>query len=553
MRSRLTKTRLAAAILLPTALVLPQAPVHAATGGQLTLATATAHTRAADADAALTAFIRTFWDPKKKYFYANSDHQVHDGRDYGPEDGLYTDFWWEAQLWELVMDAYQRTKRTEYREMIDDVYAGFIDWKPDFENDFNDDIGWWAMASTRADEITKNKTYLNRAKTLFDRMWEHHDDTYGGGIWWRTDEKDQKNVATNAPAVVTAVQLYNATRDSSYLTRAQRLYDWLKDRLESSGQVYDHIQDEGKGTVVKWGFTYNFGTYISAATALYEATGKTVYLNDAKRVADWATTYLTNGGTLIYEGNEGRDDDSGGFKALLIRALHRLATKHGQNQYLKFLQQNVNQAWNHRRTSDNLIGSNWSAPTGSGHLQSLTAAAGVAALQIVPPDGTTGIQPENGVYEAENAVSAGKLGAESTQPDYTGRGYLSGWSSAQQYVTFHVNVATAGRYELRLRYSGAAGDASRRFTVNGDVVAKNFTFKGTDGWGDWKTTTLSDVPLKRGYNSIRVDLDPDSGNENFLNFDQLKLATGTASSRSRNRDDQDEFDEPQDSPSPRVS
>lgn len=542
MKSR-PSARLAAAVLLPAALILPQTPAYAtaATAAVAAAGASTAYTRPADADAALAAFLRTFWDPKKKYFFANSDHKVHDGREYGPEKGLYTDFWWEAQLWETVMDAYGRTGRAELRKMIDDVYDGFIDWKPDFENDFNDDIGWWALASVRAYEITKNKRYLDTAKKLFGRMWEHHDDTYGGGIWWRTTEKDQKNVATNAPAVITAARLYSITRDSAYLTRAQRIYDWLKDRLENSGQVYDHIQDEGEGTVVKWGFTYNFGTYMGAATALYEATGKNVYLGDAKRVADWATTYLTNGGTLIYEGNEGRDDDSGGFKAILIRSLHRLVDKHGQKQYLKFLQQNVNQAWNHRRTSDDLMGSNWSAPTGSGHLQSLTAAAAVSALQIVPPDGTTGVQAENGVYEAENAVTSGKLGAESTQPDYTGRGYLAGWSSAEQYVTFHVNVAAAGRYELRLRYSGAAGDASRRFTVNGDVVAKNFTFPGTDGWGDWKTTTLRDVTLKRGYNSIRVDLDPGSGNGNFLNFDQLRLLSATAtSSRARNRDDQDE-------------
>jgi Predicted glycosyl hydrolase len=517
--ARRPKARLAAAVLLPAALILPATPAHAATATAAVPAAgaSTLHTRPADADAALNAFIRVFWDPKKKYFFTNSDRRIHPEHAYGPENGRYTDFWWEAQLWELVMDAYQRTRRPEYRRMIDDVYAGFVACYPDFENDFNDDIGWWAMAATRAYEITGNRAYLDRAKTLFDRIWAYHDDTFGGGIWWKNTERNQKNVATNAPAVVTAVRLYTATRDPAYLARAKGLYDWIDTRLQEDGHVYDHF--DADGTLVKWDFTYNFGNYISAATALYEVTGERSYLDDAIRAADWATTYLTNGGTLMNEGV----NDGGGFKTLLIRGLHRLVTRHGQRQYLGFLQHNVNMAWGHRRRSDNLVGPNWSAPTPTGHLQSLTASAAVAALQLVPPDGSTGVQPENGVYEAENAITT-DVGAESSHPGYTGRGYLAGWSSANQYVTFHVNVAANRRYDLVLRYSGGAGDAGRRITVNDRVVAANHTFPGTGDWGNWSTTTLRDVRLKRGHNTIRVDIDPGSGNGNWLNFDQLRLA-----------------------------
>src|SRR5688500_16470165 len=90
--------RLAAA-LTATALAL-----GAAVGGTTPATAATDR----DADAAMDAFVEAFWDPSRNYFFTYSDRQVHEEHAHGPEDGLYTDFWWEAQLWDLVMDAYER-------------------------------------------------------------------------------------------------------------------------------------------------------------------------------------------------------------------------------------------------------------------------------------------------------------------------------------------------------------------------------------------------------------------------------------------------------------
>lgn len=45
-----------------------------------------------DAQSATDAFINTFWNSNTKYFYTNSDHQIHSAHAYGPQNGLYTDF-----------------------------------------------------------------------------------------------------------------------------------------------------------------------------------------------------------------------------------------------------------------------------------------------------------------------------------------------------------------------------------------------------------------------------------------------------------------------------
>ena len=469
-----------------------------------------------NADTAMSAFVSTFWNSTTKYFYTNSDHQIHTHA-FGPESGLYTDFWWEAQLWETVMDAYQRTNSSTYRQMIDDVYDGFAAYYPTFYNNFNDDQGWWALASIRAYEITGSTRYKDRAVSLFNTIYGESDSTLGGGIWWRKSPHDQKNVATNGPAIITAVKLKNATGDSTYLTKAQSLYSWMKSNLsDGAGHVYDHVDSTG---VSKWDFTYNFGAFIGAAGALYGATSTSSYLTDATNAANWVTGKLTNGGTLLYEGV----DDGGGFKMILARYLNRLVVDQGQTQYRVFLQNNATQAWNHRRTSDNIIGLDWSAPTNSGFIQSLTSAAGAAIMQFVPADNVTGILAENGTCEAENG-SLHSLSSEATYSGYHGTSYLAGWNSNGQWVDFTVNVASSGNYTLTLRYAAGAGNASRYIFVNGSGIVSNQSFANTGSWSTWNTVTISGVALNAGNNTVSVIFSSTQGSNNWLNLDELTVS-----------------------------
>lgn len=482
----------------------------------LTTAFATTST---DADTAMNAFVNAFWDSSVNYFYTNSDHQVHSAHAYGPDGGLYSDFWWEAQLWEAVMDAYQRTNSSTYLTMIDNVYNGFINQYPTMTDNYNDDMGWWALACSRAYQITNESKYLTQAENLFSSIYGYSDSTYGGGIWWTRDgSNQQKNIATNAPAVMTAVNLYKATNNSTYLSDAESLFSWLTNTLQSGGHVYDHISGSGSGTVSKWDFSYNFGTYIGAADALYSATNDSTYLNDAISAANWVTSNLTNGGTAMYEGV----NDAGGFKMILVRNLNQLATTYKQSKFIPYLQANADESWSNRRATDNLVGPDWSAPAPSTYLQSMTAASGADILQVVSPDNTDGLQPEDGNYEAENAIVT-NVGTESTYTGYTGRGYVAGWDASGESVTFNVNVPAAGTYELSFHYAAGAGNATREIDVNGSSVNSNVSFPGTGSWSSWNTVTLNGVTLNQGYNQIKVQFNS-SGNSNYLNLDNMHVS-----------------------------
>lgn len=126
------------------------------------------------ADQAMEAFNRTYWNASGRYFYKRDD-----------KTGVL-DFWLSAHAWETVMDAYVRTGNDSYRKQIKDVYDGFIarhgaDWT---QNDYNDDIAWWVIASARAFEVTGETRYLNQAKSQFDWVYRTQRDTVKGGIWW---------------------------------------------------------------------------------------------------------------------------------------------------------------------------------------------------------------------------------------------------------------------------------------------------------------------------------------------------------------------------------
>jgi Predicted glycosyl hydrolase len=477
---------------------------------------------AANAEQAMEDFLDVFYDPAKKYFYTNSDRQIHPHGP-GPENGLYTDYWWEAQIWQTVMDAYERTQNSAYYDLIDDIYEGFVDAYPDWsENPYNDDIGWWALGAFQAYKITNNSDYLDLAQDMFDHMWNSWSNDFGGGIWWNTiGHLPQKNMATNGVAAVIAAKLSDELNDPDYWDKAVDLYEWVENTLYAGdGYVYDQYR-QGEG-LKDWEFTYNFGNFAGAALEMYLGTNDPDYLAKATDAVDWVIANMTvDGVTLLYEGL----DDQPAFKMIFVRNVKRLIDEAGQTQYVPFLQANASQAWNHRRPSDGIIGPDWSLTPDSGYIQSIAAAAGVAMLFLVDPDNTTGIVPVPGPYEAENARHFGVSNEPNAweQPGYTGRGYVAGWNTDGTSIVFPVVVQTPGTYTLTFRYSAGAGNAVRKLDVNGSAVHTALLFPGTGAWSNWQTVTVH-VTLAAGTNEVRLAYDAASGSGNYLNADQLSVA-----------------------------
>jgi predicted alpha-1,6-mannanase (GH76 family) len=477
-----------------------------------------------DPEVAMQDFLRAYWDADKGYFLAwNRLAPFTRPSGAGPEGGKYSDFWWEAQLWDLVLDAYERNPSEQYRQLIDEVYDGFVEVYPNFQNDFNDDLAWWAQASMRAYKHTQNPRYLERAKTLFEDIWTYWTPEFGGGVKWRRSTTNQKNVATNGPLTVIAVRLYQATNDPSYLERAQQLWDFVDKRLtDGDSRVYDNWEGN---ELRRWDFTYNVGNFVLASLALREVVSdearKATLLERTVKATNWMLENLTNAGILLDEGT----GDGGGFKGVTMRALKALTNAPGleaslKTRYENALRDNATQVWNSRREADGLVGSDWASVQERGVIESLAAGSAITALQVAPSALEARFVGGDGRYEAENSLREG-VASSINAPGYSGRGYVNNFSRDGQLVTFRVNVPEAKRYTLRFQYSAGGGTATRQIRL-GETNAPNLEFTATPSWQTWAQAETS-LELTAGANAITVKFDRDSGSKGWLNLDRLQI------------------------------
>jgi predicted alpha-1,6-mannanase (GH76 family) len=371
----------------------------------LAMATSASAVTPADADTAFNALNQVYWNAGTKYFRKEETGSTP------------ADFWLEAQLWDTVMDEYDRTKNAAVRKQIDDVYDGFMAKHPDWtKNEFNDDIMWWSIACTRAYKITKEERYLKQAKFSFDYVYNNFsDDVFGGGVWWKNDRRT-KNSCVVCPAIISAVRLSEILNDSSYLDKAKKLYQWEKITLtDGHGKVFDSIhltnavpnfrvntngvakrfantnaiagtnsiarrfrnRNRNQSPLNTFSLTYNQGTYIGASVLLYQKTGDVAYLNEAKKTADWTRDNLCTGtNQILHSENQG---DGGAFKGIFVRYMKLLIDDGGCKEYLPWMETNADTAWQNRRLSDNIMNYDWSVPTGK-NIQSQSAGSAVSLV-----------------------------------------------------------------------------------------------------------------------------------------------------------------------------
>ncbi len=343
--------------------------------GMLLTATAAHAVTPAEADAAFRALNKAYWDPAAKSFRKQEPGTTK------------ADFWYEAQLWDTVMDQYDRTHGKAVLGQIDEIYDGFLQEYPDWTtNKYNDDIIWWAIACTRAFAITGQERYLKKAKASFDFVYDHFlDSAMGGGLYW-LNERTSKNSCLNSPAVIAAARLAVLLKDPACLEKAKGLYAWEKKTLtDGNGKVFDSIRTgrSGRVRIGRFSLTYNQGTFIGAAVLLYRQTGDKTYLDDAVKTAAWTRDNLcvTDERILKSEG----DGDGGAFKGIFVRYMKLLIQECGRTEFLPWMKANAAAAWRHRRLADDIMGRDWTAAAG-GKIPRQTAASGVAVVLCFADD-----------------------------------------------------------------------------------------------------------------------------------------------------------------------
>ncbi len=191
----------------------------------------------------------------------------------------------------------------------------------DFQNEYLDDSGWWAVTWLKFYERTRDAKYLATARNIHAHMAKNWRPDQGGGVLWCEDEdKHQVNAITNNLFLILSARLYRQTKEQAYLDWAVRTHAWIREKA-----LYDGI-----GVVDVPGhrgdyWSYNQGAFIGGLCALFQATGKQEYLDDAVKVA---ANVLTRSGMTRSDGviveKLGTGGDATLFKGIFARYLGQL-------------------------------------------------------------------------------------------------------------------------------------------------------------------------------------------------------------------------------------
>jgi uncharacterized protein YyaL (SSP411 family) len=158
-------------------------------------------------------------------------------------------------------------------------------------------------------------------------------------------ENTDRNTITTAPAAQLAVQLYRVTGNAQYLQFAEMAYAWVRScLLEGNGMYGDHVNRRGVVEPRLWSYTQ--GVMIGAGTLLYQATGNSGYLYEARQTANAALAYFTPaqlGSEIPF------------FPSIYFRNLLYLDSVTHDPPGAKVAQAYVDYAWSHLRLPNNLF------------------------------------------------------------------------------------------------------------------------------------------------------------------------------------------------------
>jgi predicted alpha-1,6-mannanase (GH76 family) len=275
-------------------------------------------------------------------------------------------FWDNAEMMEVVLDAFEVTRDSKYKAMFESMYNNFIikngaDWQG---NKYNDDIAWMVLVSVRGYLLTGNISYRDKAKEQFDKMYARaFNYTYGGGMLWYYT-KTTKNSCINGPSMVACCYLAQATGDSTYYNKAISLYTWSKLYLfdAATGKLNDNVdldKKTGQLKVSTWSSTYNQGTYLGAATMLYKYSKEASYLSEAQKIAMYIRDNMYNSKVM---NNEDSGNDLPGFKGIFARYARMYTVELNKPDLIEWLILNARVAYNNRNSQD-LIQTKWATRT----------------------------------------------------------------------------------------------------------------------------------------------------------------------------------------------
>jgi Glycosyl hydrolase family 76 len=215
---------------------------------------------------------------------------------------------------------------------------------------YYDDNEWVGLELVRSYELLHEAPLLERAQQIMAFVmsaWQTNQKlACAGGIPFSDSPNNtDRNTITDGPAAELALRLYKLTSNPAYLQFALTAYEWVRAcLLAPSGLYADHIRPHGAIDGSLW--SYNQGVMMGAGAMLYQATGNSLYLWQARQTAKAALSYFTLARL---------DSEIPFFPSVFFRNLMYLDSITRDPPGPRLAQAYVNQAWASRRLRDNLF------------------------------------------------------------------------------------------------------------------------------------------------------------------------------------------------------
>lgn len=415
---------------------------------------------------------------------------------------LISTSWWQAAVAQSTLETYeQATGDTTYSGDIGQTFSAYVSidpaGKPDFENSFMDDTGWWALAWLQAYTMTGNSSYLSAAEAgagYIHGFWNTSTSVCGGagGVWWEDTSSGPigRLSIPNSLFLELTAELYNVTGNATYLSWAQAEWSWLSGTglINSSNLVFDGYNGNCQVGGPYW--SYNQGVMLGGLTQLYLATKNANLLTEAEKIGTAAIAQLAPHGVLADNCEPSAcGSDATSFKGIFVRNLKMLATVAGTSQYNSFFAAQAASIEAHDTNSNNQLGLVWSAslPACPAGLTStnpcnsqtqvsaedaLVAALGPPAARpsaVVDPDGTVRVFAR----VAGGGTRGGSLEQDSLAP---GSSAWSGFTSLGGATPYGPAAVAAANGVTRVFVLGANG-----------VLYVNTLAAGSSTWSGWSS------------------------------------------------------------------
>jgi predicted alpha-1,6-mannanase (GH76 family) len=278
--------------------------------------------------------------------------------------------WWNWANSVTVLADYERiSDDNSYTSALSNTFnvtPGAED-KPNFENNYYDDMGWWALGWVDAYDATNDSSYLSMAETIFSDITNGWDTTTcGGGLWWNTSE-GYKNAIPNELFLLLAAKLANRTTGSTsagYLNWAQTEWNWFKTSgmINPQNLVNDGLNISNPDGCVNNGaetYTYNQGVIVAGLAELYIADQDQTLLPQANAVANAAITTLVDSNGILTEQNGISGTAAPQFKGIFMRSLRELYAVSPSYTYQTFIDNNANSIWSTAQGPDSSCSSQY--------------------------------------------------------------------------------------------------------------------------------------------------------------------------------------------------